>query len=176
MIESQTSRCAAGAIASLRCATGQPTPHGSSWPVTAGSRARPSSARGISSASSPTPRGPKRPETRTGRVDLLTLGFVLGMLGPGLMFGPQASFLAELFPTRVRSSGASIGFQLGGVLAGALSPVIAAGLVGAGGDLRPAGLYMLALGLMSIASVALAPGPTAREATESRSFSAAAVP
>ena len=97
------------------------------------------------------------------QVSLLTLGIVLGMLGPGLMFGPQASFLAELFPARVRSSGTSLGFQLGGVLAGALSPVIAAGLVAMSGSLLPVGAYMLALGLISIASVALAQAPARPE-------------
>jgi MFS transporter, MHS family, shikimate and dehydroshikimate transport protein len=97
------------------------------------------------------------------QVGLLTLGIVVGMLGPGLMFGPQASFLAELFPARVRSSGMSLGFQLGGVLSGALSPVIAAVLVGTSGSLVAVGLYMLALGVVSILSVALARGPAGRE-------------
>jgi MFS family permease len=86
----------------------------------------------------------------------LTAGIVLGMLGPGFMFGPQASFMAELFPTRVRSSGMSLGFQFGGVLAGAVSPVIAAALVGQSGSLLPVGLYMAGLGLISMLSVALA--------------------
>jgi hypothetical protein len=55
-----------------------------------------------------------------------------------------------------------LGFQLGGVLAGALSPDIAAALVAASGSLLPVGVYMLALGLISIASVALAQSPARR--------------
>jgi MFS family permease len=69
---------------------------------------------------------------------------------------------AQLFPARVRSSGTSLGFQVGGVLAGALSPVIAAAMVAASGSLWPVGVYMLALGLISIASVALAQCPARR--------------
>jgi MFS family permease len=102
------------------------------------------------------------------QMGLVTLGIVVGMLGPGLMFGPQASFLAELFPARVRSSGTSLGFQLGGVLAGALSPVIAAALVAASGSLVAVGVYLLALGLISIASVALAQTPAGREIAATR--------
>jgi MHS family shikimate/dehydroshikimate transporter-like MFS transporter len=98
------------------------------------------------------------------QVGLMTLGVVIGMLGPGIIFGPQASFLAEMFPARVRSSGTSIGFQSGGVLAGGLSPIIAASLVGITGTLLPVGGYMVALGLVSLASVALAKAPASRAA------------
>jgi hypothetical protein len=33
----------------------------------------------------------------TGQIGFLALGAFLGMLGPAMMFGPQASFFAELF-------------------------------------------------------------------------------
>ena len=97
------------------------------------------------------------------QVPLVTLGIVLGMLGPAIIFGPQASLLAELFPTRVRSSGTSLGFQIGGVLSGGLSPLIAAVLVGATGNLLMLGVYMLMVGLISLASVGLATRPSKRE-------------
>ena len=45
------------------------------------------------------------------------------------MYGPQAAFLSELFGTRVRYSGASLGAQLASVLAGGLSPFIATALL-----------------------------------------------
>ena len=45
------------------------------------------------------------------------------------MYGPQAAFLSELFGTRVRYSGASLGSQLSSVVAGGLSPFIAAALL-----------------------------------------------
>ena len=41
------------------------------------------------------------------------------------MYGPQAAFLAELFSTQVRYSGASLGYQLGAILGGGLAPTIA---------------------------------------------------
>jgi hypothetical protein len=46
------------------------------------------------------------------------------------MYAPQAAFFAELFGTSVRYSGASIGYQLASVFAGALAPIIALALLG----------------------------------------------
>ena len=41
------------------------------------------------------------------------------------MYGPQAAFFTELFSTEVRYSGASLGYQLGAIVGGALAPTIA---------------------------------------------------
>jgi MFS transporter, MHS family, shikimate and dehydroshikimate transport protein len=87
----------------------------------------------------------------SGQIGLLALGAFLGMLGPAMMFGPQASFFAELFGTRVRYTGASLGFQLGSVLAGGLSPLIAASLATASGSFTPVAVFMVCLGLITLA-------------------------
>ncbi|WP_232069393.1 MFS transporter [Mycobacterium saskatchewanense] len=52
------------------------------------------------------------------------------------MYGPQAAWFAELFPTRVRYSGSSLGYQVGAVLSGGFAPLIAALLLAVGGG-RP---------------------------------------
>jgi MFS transporter, MHS family, shikimate and dehydroshikimate transport protein len=52
------------------------------------------------------------------------------------MYGPQAAWFAELFDTRVRYSGSSLGYQIGAVLSGGFAPLIAAALLAAGGG-RP---------------------------------------
>jgi len=49
------------------------------------------------------------------------------------MYGPQAAWFAELFDTRVRYSGSSLGYAVGAVLAGGFAPLIAAALLAAGG-------------------------------------------
>ena len=46
------------------------------------------------------------------------------------MYGPQAAFIAELFSTRLRYSGASMGYQLAGVLGGAIAPLVSLALLG----------------------------------------------
>jgi MFS family permease len=40
------------------------------------------------------------------------------------MYGPQAAFLSELFGTKVRYSGVSIGYQLASIVAGGLAPIV----------------------------------------------------
>jgi MFS transporter, MHS family, shikimate and dehydroshikimate transport protein len=61
---------------------------------------------------------------------LIWLAIVLGVnVGHDLMYGPQAAYFAELFGTRVRYSGASLGYQLASVFAGGFAPLIAAALL-----------------------------------------------
>jgi MFS transporter, MHS family, shikimate and dehydroshikimate transport protein len=66
---------------------------------------------------------------------LVWLAIAVGVnLGHDLMYGPQAAYFAELFGTRVRYSGASLGYQLASVFAGGFAPLIATALLAAGGD------------------------------------------
>jgi len=88
-----------------------------------------------------------------GHVGTLALGMLIAIIGPSVMFGPQAAFFAELFGTRVRYSGSSLGFQLGSVLAGGFSPLITASLATAFGSLLSVGLFMVGLGLITIGCV-----------------------
>ena len=46
------------------------------------------------------------------------------------MYSPQAAFFSELFGTSVRYTGASVGYQLASIFAGALAPIIAIELLG----------------------------------------------
>ena len=52
------------------------------------------------------------------------LAVVGGLLFHGAMYGPQAAFLSELFGTKVRYSGVSIGYQLASIVAGGLAPLV----------------------------------------------------
>jgi MHS family shikimate/dehydroshikimate transporter-like MFS transporter len=75
-------------------------------------------------------------------------------IGHAAMYGPQASFFSELFGTRVRYSGASLGYQLASVFAGGLSPLIATWLLQqSGGDFTPVAIYMVVLALITVVSV-----------------------
>ena len=56
---------------------------------------------------------------------LITLGITGGLVFMGLQYGPQAAFFTEMFSTNVRYSGASLGYQVGAILGGALAPLIA---------------------------------------------------
>ena len=77
----------------------------------------------------------------TGSTSLVWLALVVALVfAHSPMYGPQAAFLSELFDTRVRYSGASLGCQLSSVIAGGLSPFIATALLpyGRGG---PCGIH-----------------------------------
>ncbi len=65
----------------------------------------------------------------TGSFLLIVLAAVVALVLHAAMYGPQASFIAEMFPTAVRYSGASMGYQLAGILGGALAPIIATALL-----------------------------------------------
>jgi MFS transporter, MHS family, shikimate and dehydroshikimate transport protein len=63
---------------------------------------------------------------------LIWLAIILGLnVGHDLMYGPQGAFFAELFGTRVRYTGASLGYQLASAIAGGFSPLIAVALLAA---------------------------------------------
>jgi MHS family shikimate/dehydroshikimate transporter-like MFS transporter len=70
------------------------------------------------------------------------------------MYGPQAAFLSELFDTRVRYSGASLGSQLSSVVAGGFSPFIATALLPYGRTALAG--YIIAMALVTILAVILA--------------------
>jgi metabolite-proton symporter len=65
----------------------------------------------------------------TGAFALIVLATVVSLVFHAAMYGPQASFIAEMFPTRVRYTGASMGYQLAGILGGALAPIISVALL-----------------------------------------------
>lgn len=65
------------------------------------------------------------PMIDTGSLLLITMGITLGLVFVGMQYGPQAAYFTELFSTEVRYSGASLGYQIGAILGGALAPTIA---------------------------------------------------
>lgn len=65
------------------------------------------------------------PLVDTGNFAIITLAICAGLCFMGFQYGPQAAFFTELFSTRVRYSGASLGYQIGAIVGGALAPTIA---------------------------------------------------
>ncbi|HEX2098393.1 MAG TPA: MFS transporter [Rubrobacteraceae bacterium] len=88
---------------------------------------------------------------------LIVLASVLGLsVAHALMYGPMTAFFSELFGTRVRYSGISMGYQLSAILGGGLAPIIATSLVVAGGgDPWLVAAYMVALCIITLVSVLL---------------------
>jgi len=85
----------------------------------------------------------------TGRTPLIILAIVGGLTCHALMYGPQAAFIAELFPTRMRYSGASLAYQATSIFAGSLAPIIALALLKATNSAVPIAIYLAIAGAIS---------------------------
>ena len=92
----------------------------------------------------------------TGATPLVILAIVVGLVLHAAMYGPQAAFLAELFPTRIRYSGISIAAQLSSVFAGALAPIIAIALLRQTGSATAVAIYVACGCAISLVATLLA--------------------
>jgi MFS family permease len=93
---------------------------------------------------------------------LMGAGSLLGLCGylsltlftMGLVYGPLGAWLPSLFPARVRYTGASMAFNVGGILGGGLAPLVAQLLATTYG-LFAVGIYLSAAGLVSFVALSL---------------------
>ncbi|MGW4822468.1 MFS transporter [Streptomyces sp. NPDC004227] len=94
--------------------------------------------------------------TDTGGFGYLILAVTVGLVLHGAMYAPQAAFFAEMFATRMRYSGASIGAQFASVAAGAPAPLIAVALLSRYGSSTPIALYVIAAAVLTLIAVGVA--------------------
>jgi metabolite-proton symporter len=97
-------------------------------------------------------------ETRDPWTVVLGLALVMNVTH-AIGFGIGASWMPELFGTRVRYTGASLGCQVSAALSGGFAPIIATALLGWAGATWPVSLYLVALGVVALVAV-LAAGET----------------
>ncbi|MHA6622696.1 MFS transporter [Pseudonocardia sp. DLS-67] len=88
----------------------------------------------------------------SGSVWTVFLALFLGLaVIQGFVAGPYGAFAAELFPTRIRYTGTSMGYQIAAALGAGLMPVIASSLVLLGGG----SLWLVALAWIGMSSISL---------------------
>jgi MFS family permease len=92
------------------------------------------------------------------------LAFIVAGVVQALMAGAQGSLFTEIFDTRTRFSGASIAYQVGGLIGGAITPIAATSLYAAYHSTTPISLYLGLLCLVSLVAllalrVPVSPGP-----------------
>ncbi|MFF5022848.1 MFS transporter [Streptomyces collinus] len=92
----------------------------------------------------------------TGSFGYLLLAVTVGLVLHGAMYAPQAAFFAEMFATRMRYSGASIGAQFASVAAGAPAPLIATALLADYDSSTPIALYVIAAAVLTLIAVGVA--------------------
>lgn len=81
------------------------------------------------------------------------LSMVVTMAAVGVIYGPVGAFVPELFAVRYRYTGAGVGYSLAGILGGSIPPIVAATLAAEFGT-PSIGVYLAAMGVLSIACLA----------------------
>lgn len=81
------------------------------------------------------------------------IAMCIGLFLQGCCYAPQAAFLSEIFPTRVRYTGSSWAYQIASILGGSLAPIIAVYLLKTYGGTTQIVIYIIALIIISLTSV-----------------------
>ncbi|MGK9148651.1 MHS family MFS transporter [Plantibacter flavus] len=74
---------------------------------------------------------------------LIVLAITIGLCFHAFMYAAQPAVMSEMFPTRMRYSGVSLGYQVTSIVAGSLAPIIAVALLQATGSWVPVALYLV---------------------------------
>ncbi|WP_373298967.1 MFS transporter [Streptomyces toxytricini] len=110
----------------------------------------------------------------------MAAGAVLALLSIGTVLSVIGAYLPELYAPRIRCTGAAVGYNLGGVLGGALTPIVATALADGSGPPWGVAAYLAAIAVVSLGCFALLPetrpaaGPGSGAGTEAGAAEAAA--
>jgi MFS family permease len=87
---------------------------------------------------------------------IIVAAICLGLFIHAFMYAPQPAIMSEMFPTRMRYSGVSLGYQVTSIVAGSLAPIIATALLSATGSYVPVAVYLaIAAGVTLIAVISM---------------------
>lgn len=84
---------------------------------------------------------------------VILAAIVIGLLVHSLMFAGQPAIMAEMFPTRMRYSGVSLGYQVTSIVAGSLAPVIGTALLSRYHSWVPVAIYLAAVAPITLFAV-----------------------
>ncbi|OLR91175.1 MFS transporter [Actinokineospora bangkokensis] len=84
---------------------------------------------------------------------VIVLAATVGLVLHGAMYGPQAAFMSEQYPTRVRYTGLSVGGQLSSIAAGAVAPLVAVALFQHYKSTLPVSLYVVAMCALTVVAL-----------------------
>ena len=90
------------------------------------------------------------PMMNTGDYLLIMGAVILGLIIHAIMYAPQPAIMAEMFPTRMRYSGVSLGYQVTSIVAGSLAPAIATWLLDKFGTWVPIALYLAGASVITL--------------------------
>jgi len=91
----------------------------------------------------------------TRAIPLIAVALVVMVFCNSIMTGPQPALLAEMFPTQVRYSGASLCYQIGSIIGGGLAPLAATALLARTGSSLSTSTLVAVLSAVSLVAMAL---------------------
>jgi MFS family permease len=103
-----------------------------------------------------------------GTAAVVAATIVVSLIPHNMQYGPQAALIAETFPTRLRYSGAGIGYQLASVIAGGPAPLIATWMLHTFNSSLPIALYIMFGAVVTLIATALLPRPVAELGEQER--------
>lgn len=86
----------------------------------------------------------------TGDTAMILAAIMGGLVVHGMMYAAQPAIMTEMFPTRMRYSGVSLGYQVTAIIAGSWAPLIGATLLKQTNSWTPIAWYILGAGLVSL--------------------------
>jgi metabolite-proton symporter len=90
------------------------------------------------------------PMMNSGDYLLIMAAIILGLVIHAIMYAPQPAIMAEMFPTRMRYSGVSLGYQVTSIVAGSLAPAIATWLLDKFDSPVPIALYLAGAAVITL--------------------------
>jgi len=91
----------------------------------------------------------------TGDIAMILAAIMLGLAIHAFMYAPQPAIMAEMFPTRMRYSGVSLGYQVTAIVAGSWAPLIGTALLRKYDSSTPIAIYILFAGAVSLIAALL---------------------
>ena len=93
------------------------------------------------------------PMMNSGNYVMVMGAIIIGLVFHAIMYAPQPAIMAEMFPTRMRYSGVSLGYQVTAIVAGSLAPLIAVKLLKAYHSSVPIALYLAGAAVVTLIAV-----------------------
>ena len=93
------------------------------------------------------------PMMNSGNYLVITAAVTLGLMIHAFMYAPQPAIMAEMFPTRMRYSGVSLGYQVTSIVAGSLAPLIAVKLLDIYDSAVPVAIYLAIACVVTLVAV-----------------------
>lgn len=100
---------------------------------------------------------------QSGSYGQILLGMIVWAIPIGFTYGPQAAMFAEMFPAKIRYSGAGLGNAFGAILGGAFAPLIGTYLVAETGTTSSVAIYITVVTVVAIVALLTIPNSTGRD-------------